>query len=978
MDALVGVLGTTALLLDNGPDATWGGPRERAVLATLVVHAGEVVPVETLLRWVWPRDKPIPLNPEPTLDTYASRIRRVLERLPDPPRLRVGSGGYRLELGRMRTDLDQFRNLVAEARTYVEGDPARTVRVLDDAFWLWRGLPLADLTSEPAREWRERVLRDEWLAAHMIRVQALLDLGRFDELIAALNELQVDYPDNLQLANLRLAGLYGRRRYADATRYYLATRRRLRADGEEQAAFRFRRYRGALAAEHDAEHAEPTGPAPTTVPRQLPRDVDDFVGRRLQLCMLDEAGGPTGLLILDGLGGVGKTALAVHWAHHVRARFPDGELFADLRGTAGRAAVDAAVVIDDFLVALGQRPEPVLSRRQRAQLLSRLLADRRTLVVLDNVRDSAQVSDLMKVLSSCLVIVTSRRRLSELRAATGGRRISVPPMNAAESAALLSVRAHGRIPPPHRLIDLCGGLPLMITVLAARLNRRKLLTTVGEHGTGPAGDTCLLSSYRSLAEPERRLFRLLALHHGQGISVEAACACDDRNPTATLRSLGALAEARLLEPPDEFDRFRCHGQLAEFATRRLELDESPGTRRAALVRLLDFHIASATQAARTLMPRYVASSNQPDAYTPSFEDEGEAWDWLGRERTALVAAVRQAHAHGCHEQVWRLADPVAACFDEAGLHVESKEVRALAVEAAKVTGERRRAATLLADLGATHLALADHEAARRCLETALPLAEAGGQDNLVVSVLRSLGQIAVLRGETAEALECYRGAMTVAERTGDREDLCWTLFRTGQALRVAERYADAVGHLDRALVLALQLRDSTAQVACLVEVGGAHRDLGAHTMALARCDEALAVAEGGSDLTSAALICVTLAQICSEQRQFAKAVSYGRRGAAIMQSTQNLAAHARVVEALADALHDSGEPHEAAATWRQAAELYGHTGVPELAALLMEKIEQVRLPGSVPPARTGSPEPVEPPLLEVVNGYPDPPARFPE
>jgi DNA-binding SARP family transcriptional activator len=149
VDAMLGILGTTALLLDSGPDATWGGQRERAVLATLAVHAGDVVPVEVMLRWVWPRDKPAPVNPEPMLDTCASRIRRVLERLPSPPRLRFGLGGYRLEIERARIDLNRFRDLAAEARAFAGRDPARAVDLVDDALWLWRGLPLADLHGLP-------------------------------------------------------------------------------------------------------------------------------------------------------------------------------------------------------------------------------------------------------------------------------------------------------------------------------------------------------------------------------------------------------------------------------------------------------------------------------------------------------------------------------------------------------------------------------------------------------------------------------------------------------------------------------------------------------------------------------------------------------------------------------------------------------------------------------------------------------------
>ena len=934
---MLGILGTTALLLDGGPDDTWGRPRERAVLATLVVHAGQVVPVEELLRWVWPQDKPVPLDLSATLDTYVSRLRRALARLPIPASLRVGPGGYRLDVDLSRIDVHQFRNLVAEARTYAGRDPGRVVGLVERALWLWRGLPLADLTSAPAREWRDGVLRNEWLAAQVTRVAALIDLCRYADAVASIDELRADFPDDADLLNLRLTALYGLRRYADATRFYLATWRGLRAAGDELAAHQFRQHHTALA----PAHAVPELPQPTLVPSQLPHDVDDFIGRGAELAALDGAGSDSaGVLVLEGVGGVGKTTLAVHWARRVRARFPDGQLFADLAGTADRAWVDPAAVVDDFLVALGQPPDPVLTRDERARLLRMLLADRRALVVLDDVRDTEHVEDLVGLLPSCLVIVTSRRSLSELGAAAGVRRFSVLPMGPAESTALLAEHVRSRILDEQRLVDLCGGLPLTITVLAKdlALNRRNRLVTVGEVGAAlTPGDACFASSYRALAAPERRLFRLLALHQGPYISAEAAYACDGRTPTATLRSLIALAEARLVDQLDELDGVHRHGVLAEFAARLLEHEEPAVVRRAALDRLLDRCVASASQAARA-----------PDA--------SAAVAWFRRERTNLAAMIGRAHAEGCHDQVWRLAEPVAALMDELGLHVESGTVRELAVDSARATGERVVEATALVALGRTRLALGDHDAATRHLESALRVADG---DIVAVPVLRLLGQSAMLRGDTAEALALYGRSVTAAERVDDRDNLCWAHYRVGQALRATEQLDQALVHLGKAQELAQQLGNGATHAASLAEIGAIHRDRGDHSTAFAYCEQALAIAEASPDLLAAAQVCVTLSQISAERRQFAAAVAYGRRGVLILRGTQNLAARAGALSACADALHGSGEPDEAALTWRRAADLYDYAGAVGRAALLRRRAARVQIPGSVPPARMGSPAPAE-------------------
>jgi tetratricopeptide (TPR) repeat protein len=987
VDAMLGVLGTTALLLDNGPDDTWGKPRERAVLATLVVHAGQVVPIDKLLRWVWPQDKPMPQNPGPTFNTYATRIRRALERLPSPPKLRAGQGGYTLEMDRSLIDFHQFRDLVAEARKHVADEPSTVVDMVDAALWLWRGLPLADLASAPALAWRERMLQNEWLAAQTIRVQALLDLGRHDEVIAALDDVQADYPNDVQLATLRLTALYGRRRFEDATRYYLVTRRRFRDDGDDQAAHHLRQHYATLAADHTVS----TGPQPTAVPRQLQHDVLDFVGRREQLAALDEVGADqTGVLILDGPGGVGKTALAVHWAHRVRSRFVDGDLFVDLCGFSDRATVDPATVVDDFLVALGQSPDPTLSRRQREQLLSRLLADRRTLVVLDNARDTAQVRNLVAILSSSLVIVTSRQRLSTLRAATGARRISVPPMTTAESAELLSVQARSRIADDHRLVDLCGGLPLMITVLAedlagrtaaqlvdfaARLNRRKLLVAVGEHGDGaPPGAACFAASYRALAVPERRLFRLLSLHPGPDISAEAAYACDGRTPTETMRSLVRLTGANVLQQ-NELERYRLHDLLAEFGAQRLDADESPAARHTAHVRMLDFYVAAATEAAGTAYSDYVAPPNQSDGRPIRFADAAEALTWFHRERTNLTAVIRQAHETSCYDHVWRLADPVAMYFARSGCTIEAKAVHELAASAARLVGDAGGEASALLDLGMALLDLGELDQAKERLDAALSLVEAAGLDRGIASVLHQLGRLATVRGDSSAALRHFSRGLAIAESIEDFQGVSWFHCGIGRVLRGIDRHDEARTHLHKAEWQATRIGERSAEASCLVELGALFRELGDHATAAGYCERALAISEGIPDLAEVARFCVLLCDINRERRHFDKAVRYGRRAVEVLRGSQNLASQADAAEKLGDALHESGERDEAVLVWRQAADLHEYTGAVGRSTGVHHKLDDVFLgqDRTVPLARGSSTDHrivTEPPQWVVQPGMP--------
>src|SRR4051812_3973464 len=250
MDAILGILGSTTLLLNGSPDDSWGKPRERALLATLAVHAGRVVSPGTLLRWAWPDDSPPPAKVGPTFHTYTTRIRRALEQLPSPPLLRPGQGGYRLEIDPLRIDLHRFRAFMAQARKFVEQRPQKAVELVDKALELWRGVPLADLSSGPAQSYRAGLLQNDWLAAHVMAVSALIDLERFDEAITRLDELHADFPTDVNLANLRLSALYGFRRFREADGFYLAMWKRLRADNDDHSIQHLRRHHTKLVARH--------------------------------------------------------------------------------------------------------------------------------------------------------------------------------------------------------------------------------------------------------------------------------------------------------------------------------------------------------------------------------------------------------------------------------------------------------------------------------------------------------------------------------------------------------------------------------------------------------------------------------------------------------------------------------------------------------------------------------------------------------
>lgn len=966
MDAILGILGTTALMIDGEASDTWGKPRERAVLATLAVHVNRVVQNSTLIRWAWPADTALPQNPADTFHTYAARIRRALRRLPKPADLRACQGGYRLEVDKSEIDYHRFRDLVAQARAHSDApESGQAIALLGRALDLFRDTPLADLSSAAAEAWRNWVVQNQLLAANTMLIEQLVATGRFDEANTRLDDLHADHPDDVTLASLRLTALYGERRGTHAASFYLATRRKLMHNGDDQAAEHLRLHHDALRLEQAGAHR----PAPTT-PRRLPPVHSNFVGRQELLDQLDTAtnvssGTPqSGVVIVDGTGGVGKTALVVRWAHEHRHLFPGGDLFLNLNGYANRAKIEHATVVDDFLMALGHSAALAQPPGDREQLLNSLLTDRKTLVVLDNVRDTEHIRDLVPLLANSLVLITSRQWLTTLGTETGARRITVPPMNPVESTELFSTRLGPRSELADeqrtRLAELCGGLPLLLTVLAGNLahksaagieeyaalvDRRELVVGIGDRGDGPmSGAACFAPSYQALAPAERRLFRLLTLRPGPEFGVDAACACDGRQAGETVHSLARLTGANLLEEADSANRYRFHDVLGEFATHCREIDEPPDEQAAAVRRVLDYYLGTVIQACLAVHRSY----NPPPPLVPapgvrmtSFENPDEAKLWFRRERTNLTSAITYAAERGYHEHAWRLADPVTTFFDRGGYNIDSRAVRTIALRSTRAVGNREAEASTLSGLGMVHMKLGDHAEARQALEAALRLVTEDGPPRGQASILHLLGRVALRQEHRAEALDLFYRSLTIDQHSGNQEGLCWAHCRIGQALHEVDQHAQALPHLREAARLAHEIGETSAEATSLREIGAIHRELGDLPSAMDHCQQALTIAESVPNLPVIADICVVLCEINSALHRSGQAIGFGRRAIAVCEKTRDLAQHARALEVLGNAQHACGDLVDAVVAWRQAADLYGHTGSLANAGRLRGKIDTV-------------------------------------
>ncbi len=962
---MFGILGRTALLVDGMLREDWGRPKERAVLGALLVHAGRWVSIDTIIDWAWPEETALPRNRGPTFHHYAAKIRRTLERLPVPATLHPSKGGYRLDVDRSLIDHHRFAALLAEASTQLRrGTPRAAADSVTRALDLWRARPLDDLSGELAESWRTRV-EDEWLTANTTLLDALLQLERFDDVLHHLGDLQTDRPDDVTLMMRRLSALQGLGRHSEEVVYYLTSRRRLRHDGDDAAAEHLYRHHERLLA--SSPRADPVArPQPAGPPRQLPHDIADFVGREGLLTELDAAttarsGGPVnGVVVLDGMPGVGKTALALHWAHRARSRFPGGDLYVDLQGYSDNSLVAPSAVVDDFLIALEHPPDDKLNARARELTLTRLLSERGTLVLLDNARDTEHVRHLVSLLPGALVLVTSRQSLSMLRRVTGARRVRVEPMSAPEAEELLSVRVgarrHMSAVARARLATTCAGLPLMLNLLAEhvasrpagqvsefadQLDRDQLIHDLGEDGDGQAiGRTFFAWSYDAQTEPGRRLFRLLGLHAGEDISVDAACACDGRTRAETLQSLRGLVGAHLLEQPVALDRYRLHDLIRVFAARCAETDEPEAERLSAVRRMVSFYLLTAARANHLLYPSRMSPTDlADDVEAVQLAEPAQAEAWFDRERKCLVAAVRMAAENGHHDHSWRLADLLGGFLDRHGYHEDGRVVREIAVTSAHIAGDRVGEASSLNNLGKVLLDLGNHEGARGCLGAALRIVEDLDHEIGQAAVLTMLGRLEMESGDAAAALRLFQRSLEIAQRIGDERDMAWTSRRMGEVLRVLGQREAAVMKLHDARWLATRIGDRSAQASSLAELGTLHHEHGDLQAAAAYCEEALRIAEAIPDLVVVAQVCVALAEIESGRDSDA-AFSYGRRAIALCRRSGNLALEARAHEAHGDLLRETGDQAGARGAWLAAVELHERIGSAARVASIRAKLDR--------------------------------------
>lgn len=943
-----------------------GPVQQRVVLAVLLLQQNRPIGRQQLVQAVWGEQEP--RYAANLLHRHVSGLRRALGLGPGRPgqptaperfgpsgkpgrstpatpgRLIWTDGGYLLTVPQGCLDLEVFGTELIRAReARAAGELSAAVDILRSAVGLWRGPPCTGLTSPFLDAERDRLI--EWRSSVVEECLELdLAVGRRPDVITELRQLVAEHPLREKLHGLLMLALYRSGRRAEALSAFHEARQLLREElGVDPAAPLQRLHQQILNADPElipsGQADVPPGNSPVVsqavpVPAQLPHSMAGFSNREAEISWLNDlvsahdpdASGTVPIVAIGGTAGVGKTALALHWAHQIRDRFPDGQLYVNMRGfdpngPAMEPTEAIGAFLDAFAVPPGRFPVDVDAQ---AALYRTILTGRRVLIVLDNVRDADQVRPLLPGAPSCLVLVTSRNQLLSLIAIDGAHPL-VPDLLSPEQARHLLVGRLG----PHRIaaepaavdeiVSACAGLPLALSIVSARVaaNPRLTLAELADElretrgrlhaleGGDPHTDLRAVFSWSSqaLSAQAARLFRLLGMHAGPDIGISAAASLAGQ-PRAQVRALlGELTRAHLLDDRGR-GRYGLHDLLRVYAAELADKDESAQDRRQAIQRVLDYYLRTAYRADELLRPnRDDAIVLRPPVPLVTPEDPGDhqrAMAWFTTEYQVLLSALRQAVSYGFDVHAWQLAWALQAFFDRRGHWHEAAAAQRIALEAADRLGDSYAQARSRGCLAYAYIRLGGYHDAHAYLLEALKLYKKLGD---------RLGQAHIHRS------------------------LTWVLDRQG-------KYREALPHAQQAMELFQMAGHGAGQARALNAVGWFHTCLGDPEKGLYCCQQALQMQKELGDQFGQA---DTLDSIASAYRRigdFHMAIDYYHQALQLYREFGDRYDEADTLACLGDTHLAYGDRASAEAAWRSARTILDELGHPQ-AGQVREKLESL-------------------------------------
>lgn len=900
-------------LWDGDRWATLGPAKWRTLLAVLLCHANRTVPAERLLDELWGEGR-APQSAAKVLQTYVSRLRQSLGDASGQTLITDKQGykahGYRLAVETADFDAHRFEQLVEEGRRGLDREaesPEDAAERLREALTMWRGTPYADVPPTPSVEAEITRLGELRLQAVDARIDADLRCGRHTDVLGELEALTAEHPYREGLRGRLMLALYRSGRQADALAAYRDLHRLLAEELGVEPIPPLQRLQQRILTADDSllappaprKEERPTARAARRAargPRQLPPASPAFTGRHGEVAVIqalldqgdegdqssqgdqgdqsDENGGsggagrPVVIAAIDGTGGVGKSTLAIHAAHQLAERFPDGQLYVDLHGTtAGLSALEPAEVLGRFLRALGVDGASVPGDTDEASAQFRsLVAGRRLLVILDNAASVDQVRPLLPAGPDCAALVTSREMLTTLEGATH-LHLDVLPHD--QAVALLErivgvERVRAEREEAEDITRLCGRLPLALRIAGARLAARpawplrtlvsKLTDARGRLDELRFGDLAVRTSFEVSYDAFRlggrsddadavHAFRLLSTVPGQDVSLPVAAALLDHPADRTENALERLVDAQLLESPDSV-RYHMHDLLRLFASERAEQEEPEAEPAAALERAMSAYVAT-TQRAVSLLDPHRPWPRHPVEGTVvvPLRDRAEAEAWLKAEAGNLLAAV--AHAVTQSDALARLGIRLAQAlqwFLYPRAHAQDLQtVNELAVGAARRLGDLESQAWALDHLSGAYWLQHSYQEMRATLGSALEIWRAIGHQRGEQRSLCNLADALSELGLFEEAIGVQRRQLALARDTGDLAAEVVGLGNLGRAHRGLGRSEDALTCFKESLEQARRTGDVHLQGFAMYEIGITYMEQGKFPEGRAHLDEALPV-----------------------------------------------------------------------------------------------------------------------------------------
>lgn len=888
------VLGTVRVHRDSNALAI-GSPQQQALLVALVLRPGRVTSSDELIHSIWGEEPPS--SALASLRTYAWRLRQALEEDPSSPELLVSQrDGYRLEVPRSAVDVIRAEQLAADAaRARTQGDDETCGLLLTEALDLWQGVPLAGVPGLFAEQQRAR-LTELRLGLLEERFDCDLRAGRHSSLIPDLTAFTREHPLQERPYGFLMRALYASGRQADALAVFARARHvlvqelgvdpgpeltalheqvlvadpKLRAPAREPEVVR-----AAL-----AEHLPREEPVPALVeapawvptrPAQLPADTSDFTGRAIQvedLCrVLTDPGQPSlAVAFVSGMGGLGKTTLALRVAHRIKQDFPDGQLYADLRGS-GLEPADPGAVLGSLLSALGVPIHALPAMTEdRARLFRTLLDGRRVLLLLDNARDAAQVAPLLPGSADCGVIVTSRTRLVGISSVAS---VALDVFATDEAVGLLGAivgtqRVAAELDAAVELVTACGHLPLAVRIVAARLAARprwelenmtrRLANERRRIGELRAGDLAVAAAfelgYRQLPKEQACAFRMLAPVARASIGLEAAAAALGLDEYDAEELLESLVDAAMLEAPQS-GRYRYHDLVRAYALQLgpASADGGAGIGIPVLAPLLEHLLVRACSAFQCMVPGdpadvFLTLTSEP---APAFADMVDAQSWVTIEFECLTNAVTlAAHTPGVGDRILRVAADLLVALSPFGKDIPYGELALAAqslAETAARSGDDHAAGRARFVCGNAALQNARLEQAE--LMTRLATESCERADDLVIlrQTLNDRGLIAQFQHRYEDAERCYEQAIDLARELGHRSGEQVTRLNAAQAALRSGRAEEALLTCDKALIALHEVEDQHGIAYALYVRGMALHELGRYADAIASHTDCLDLCE---------------------------------------------------------------------------------------------------------------------------------------